>query len=328
MLLLIGAIAVAVMWSALAGELPAIWALVIPVVMVVAAVLFFRLVRHHQGSSSVGGYEDYLLDGKFANSMTLLRQIFKENIPSLFESSAMKALFAAPLFVGMNTLFSLVTIGLSFWLLTQRKLWGVWAIATVLMLCLFKPLDRYFLPVVPLLVFAWWEVLVRLNHRLPSRWADKVFLGLLLLGGTTNLLRLGQMIVFEQRRVPFIEHYRDGCYASMARVGQLLDQRIGAKDWVLVEPKCARILTYVSGRYAIEKGDNVLLGPRQPAFALEGAFDESRALSGEMVHESTLEAELRKRNLKLGPPVGEVGEAIQGPADHQPWVLRRVEKLQ
>jgi hypothetical protein len=96
------------------------------------------------------------------------------------------------------------------------------------------------------------------------------------------------------------------------------------KAWVLVEPKCARILTYVSGRDAIEKGDNVLLGPKQPAFALEGAFEESKPVPGDATHESTLESELRKRNMKLGP---QVGEAILGPTDHQPWVLHRVEPL-
>jgi hypothetical protein len=324
MLPLLGAIAIAVTWSALVGELPRRWAIIIPLAMAVAAIFFFALVRHHQGSASVGGYEDYLLNEKFAKPMTLLRQIFKDNIPSLFESSAMKALFGAPVFVGLNSLLSLVTIGLAFWLVTQRKLWGVWAIVTVLMLCLFKPLDRYFLPVVPLLVFAWWAVLARVNHRLPYRWADKVFLALLIFGGTTNLLRLGQMVVFEQRRVPFIEHYREGCYASLAGVGELLDRQVGSKDWVLVEPKCARILTYVSGRYAIEKGDNVLLGRKQPAFALEGTFEESHTASGETVHESTLETELHKRHLRLGP---QVGETIQGPTDRQPWVLRRVERL-
>ncbi len=224
----------------------------------------------------------------------------------------------------MNSLLSLVVIGLSFWLLRERKLWGVWAIVTVLMLCLFKPLDRYFLPVIPLLVFAWWDVLSKLNHRLPPRWADKVLLGLLILGGTTNLLRLGQMVAFEQRRVPFIEHYRDGCYASLSNVGKLLETHVGPRDWVLVEPKCARILTYISGRYALEKGDTVLLGPRQPAFALEGFFDESRPASGEAVHASTLQAELSKRKLKLGAPLG---EPVQGPQDGQPWVLHRVDKI-
>jgi hypothetical protein len=326
MLLLLGAIVVGVMWSAFAGELPRIWAFIIAAIIVVATILFYSKldIRHHHGVASVGGYEDYLLDVKFAKPMTLLRQVFRENIPGLFESAAVKALFGAPLFVGMNTLLSIVTIGLAFWLLCQRKLWGVWAIVTVLMLCLFKPLDRYFLPIVPLLVFAWWEVLVRLNHRLPYRWADKVFLALLIFGGTTNLLRLGQMIAFEQRRVPFIEHYREGCYASLSSVGKLLDQQMGVKAWVLVEPKCARILTYVSGRDAIEKGDNVLLGPKQPAFALEGAFEESKPVPGDATHESTLESELRKRNMKLGP---QVGEAILGPTDHQPWVLHRVEPL-
>lgn len=324
MLVLLGAIVVSVIWSALAGEIPRIWAIVVTAAVVLVTVVFYWKLNIRHGTTTVGGYEDYLLNHKFANLATLLHQVFRENIPSLFESAGAKALFGAPLFVGMNSLLSLVTFGLSFWLITERKLWGVWAGVTVLMLCLFKPLDRYFLPVIPLLVFAWWQLLVRLNHRLPNRWANKVFLALLLLGGMTNFLRLGQMIVFEQRRMPFIEHYRDGCYASITPVAKLLETQAGPRDWVLVEPKCARILTYESGRYALEKGDNIKLGPKQPAFALEGFFDESRSASGEMAHSSTLQTELEKRNLKLGRPVG---DPIQGRQDYQPWILYRVEKL-
>jgi len=321
---LLGAIVIATIWSALAGEIPRIWAIVIGAAVVGAVVLFYWKLNIRHGTSSVGGYEDYLLNRKFASLTILLRQIFKENIPGLLESTGVKALFGAPFFWGMNSLASLVVIYLAFWLVRERKLWGVWAIATVLMLCLFKPLDRYFLPVIPLLVFAWWQVLCRLNHRLSYRWGNNLFLTLLIIGGATNILRLGQMITFEQRRTPFIEHYRDGCYASMTNVAKLLETQTGPRDWILVEPKCARILTYLSGRYALEKGDNVLLGPKQPAFALEGYFDETRSPSGEMAHGSTLQAELSKRKLKLGNPVG---EPIRGPDDYQPWVLYRVEKI-
>jgi hypothetical protein len=100
MLLLLGAIVVGVMWSAFAGELPRIWAFIIAAIIVVATILFYSKldIRHHHGVASVGGYEDYLLDVKFAKPMTLLRQVFRENIPGLFESAAVKALFGAPLF--------------------------------------------------------------------------------------------------------------------------------------------------------------------------------------------------------------------------------------
>lgn len=56
---------------------------------------------------------------------------------------------------------------------------------------------------------------------------------------------------------------------------------------------------------------------------MEGYFDENRSASGEMVHISTLQAELTRRKLKLGPPIG---EPIQGRDDYQPWILYRVEK--
>jgi hypothetical protein len=325
MLLLLVAIVIAMIWSAVRGDLGHVAAVSIGSAILVAAFLFYWMFRfrHSHGAASVGGYEDFLLDVKFSKPLTLLGQVFGQNIPALLESSAMKALFGAPFFVGLNTLASLVVIYLCFWLLRERILWGVWAILTVLMLCLFKPLDRYFLPVIPLLVFAWWQVLCGLNHRLSKKWGNIIFLALLMIGGTTNILRLAQMIAFEQRRTPFIEHYRDGCYASMSPVAKLLETQTGPHDWILVEPKCARILTYVSGRYTLEKQDNVRLGPEQPAFALEGYFDETRSPTGKMVHNSTLQAELRRRKLKLGQ---RVGEPIQGPDDYEPWVLYRVER--
>jgi hypothetical protein len=326
MLLLLGAIFIAMIWSAIRGDLGHITAISIGAAICVAAFLFFWMVRfrHYHGAASVGGYEDFLLDVKFAKPLTLLKQVLGANIPSLLESSAMKALFGAPFFVGLNTLASLVVIYLSYWLLRERILWGVWALLTVLMLCLFKPLDRYFLPVIPLLVFAWWQVLCQIDRRLPFRWADKVFLVLLLIGGATNVLRLSQMIAFEQRRTPFLEHYRDGCYASMNPVAKLLETHAGPRDWILVEPKCARILTYLSGRNALETEDTVRLGPTQPAFALEGYFDETRSPNGKLAHNSTLQAALARRNLKLGAPVA---EPIQGRYDYEPWILYRVEHI-
>jgi hypothetical protein len=326
MLLLLVAIIIAMIWSTARGDLNRIPAISTGVAILAAAFLFYWMVRfgRNHGTASVGGYEDFLLDVKFAKPLVLLKQVFGQNIPALMESAAVKALFGAPYCVGINTLASLVVIYLCFELLRDRILWGVWAVLTVVMLCLFKPLDRYFLPVIPLLVFAWWQVLYRLNHRLSYRWGDKVFLALLLLGGATNVLRLSQMVAFEQRRTPFLEHYRDGCYASMNPAAELLRANVGSRDWVMVEPKCARILTYLSSRYALEKGDNVKLGPKQPAFALEGYFDETRSPAGKMMHSSTLEAELNKRHLKLGAPVG---RPIQGRDDYEPWILYRVERI-
>ena len=106
------------------------------------------------------------------------------------------------------------------------------------MLCLFKPLDRYFLPVMPLLVFAWWQWLYRLNHRFSVGRANRLFLLLLCIAVGTNLARLGEMLVREQRRTPFLKHYRQGCYASLPNVADLLDAHMRPGDWVFVEPRC------------------------------------------------------------------------------------------
>jgi len=325
MWVLLAAIVIAMAWRTRCGEIgrkPLILAIL---AIVAAAVLFWKIDPRHQGQTTVSGYEDYLLEFKFAQPKVLLAQIIHNNLPNLLESAGVKALFGAPFFVGLNTIASLVVIALSIWLLKHRVLWGIWAVMTVLMLCLFKPLDRYFLPVIPLLVFAWWQLMVRLNHRLPVRWGNWLFLLLLGIGGGTNLARLGEMLVREQRRTPFLEHYREGCYASLPKITDLLDAHMRQRDWVMVEPKCARILTYASGHYAVEQGDPVSLArATHPTFALEGFFDESRPAPGEPLNPSPLISELRQRGLKLGPVVG---DPIQGPHDRRPWILHRVVQL-
>src|SRR5579859_6826492 len=119
------------------------------------------------------------------------------------------------------------------------------------MLLLQKPLDRYFLPAIPLLIFAWRQMLMAINRRLSPKWGDRVVLALLIFGCSTNLARLGEIVV-EQRRVPFLDHYHDGRYASARDVASVVNQHLGPHDWLMVEPKVARIMTFLSRRNAVE----------------------------------------------------------------------------
>ena len=122
MWVLLGAIFIALLWSAWRGQIgpkPLLWA---TLAIVAAAVLFWKIDLRHQGQTTVSGYEDYLLEFKFAQPKVLLHQIIHENIPDLLESAGVKAL-GAPFFIGLNTVASLVVIALSIWLLRHRALW-------------------------------------------------------------------------------------------------------------------------------------------------------------------------------------------------------------
>ena len=173
----------------------------------------------------------------------------------------------------LGTTMALLGIGLLFY----RPLWGMLVTTTVLMVLLVKPLDRYFLPVAPLLVFAWWRFCVWVNRSLPPRWGNKVFAVLFMLGALTDGAKVFAFM-FEQRSTPFLSTYKDGRYASVAEAARMIAERTSPEgpadspqtSWVLVGPKLARIITFLSGRYAIEPEEHRNLDPDlQPLFVLE-----------------------------------------------------------
>ena len=292
---------------------------VVAAAVVLTGVLFLRfdLRRDHPAMPE---YEDDLIRTTSTHFAGVVRQAITENIPQLCESTLAKSLFGCPIGPGVNTLAAILVVGLGIWLLRHRVLWGLWVLGTIAMLLVFKPLDRYMLQVLPLLVFAWWSCLRLLHARLPARWADLVFLGLLAGGMATNLARLGEMVC-EQRRAPFLAHYHEGRYASLPDIGQLLREHTAAGDSILVGSKEGRIIGYVGRRNTFKPND-----PRLPSlaggtvFALIGpSWDEGRTAAPSSV--PPVEEWLRQQGYALGP---QVGPSIRHAADKQPWRLYRI----
>ena len=218
-------------------------ALALAAIVLAAAFMHFDFRRGH---AAMPEYEDDLIHNTSTHFAGLVRQAVAENVPELCESTLAKVLFGCPIGPGLNTLAAILVVGLGVWLLRYRMLWGLWVLGTIAMLLVFKPLDRYVLEVLPLLVFAWWSCLRKLHAKLPPRWADLVLLGLLM-AACTNLARLGQMVV-EQRRVPFLEHYHSGRYASLPDIGKLLRRETPPNAAILVGSKEGRVIAWVGRR--------------------------------------------------------------------------------
>jgi hypothetical protein len=293
-------------------------------IVIIAAIAFFRTdLRHANGSGGLGEYEDYLFANKLAHLPETLRQMVTSNIPELCEATLSKALFGCPIGPGVNTLAAILVIVLSCWLLYHRTLWGLWCLLTIGMLLVFKPLDRYLLPVIPLLIFAWWNFLVWLHRRVSPKRADLVFLALLIAGACTNIGRLGQIVV-EQRMFPFLAHYHDGRYVSIHEVANLVRQHTRKRNSILVGPKVGRVLTFLSHRNTIKATDEVAVDPRTtPVYALVGPSwrDETRG-KGDSRLDDTVAAWAIARGYRLGP---QIGPAIQHKPERQQWTLHRIE---
>jgi hypothetical protein len=309
------------MWAlCVAAGLALVWAairgphrtrpLVVCAMMCAAVFVYWLKARHIE--NSLGQYEENF-NYRFSHFSTLLHTMFVEYVPRLFEATLVQAMFGTRLGPGVNTVFGIIVLAVGASLLWVRPLWGLWVGMTVAMvLVAIKPLDRYFLEVLPLLVFGWWKALRWLEKRFSSEWASIAFAALFLLGATTNLLRVGEFIV-EQRRLPFLGFYKEGRFASIDKVGKMLRHRVEPDAWVIAPPKVARILTFLSRRHVIEPTPEYLwVKPYyHTVYLLEPLDDPARLW-------------VQSENSHLGPPISIPIPGRYIPEKPGPWVLRRV----
>jgi hypothetical protein len=224
------------------------WTLVgvVALVALAVAVVRFGPSRDH-GNAPFSQYEQALLDVARHRTGEFLNRIWTENIPNLFEPAASEAMFGLDMGLGLNTLGSILAIGIGLSLFRYRFIWGLFYLFTVLMMVLVLPLDRYFLPVLPLVVYGWWRLLVWIERHLPRRWGTVVFLTLFLVGSGTNVVKIARFI-FDQHQRPFLETFRGGRFAHYPAIGDALKANLPPDAWIVTAPRLERILTFYSQR--------------------------------------------------------------------------------
>ncbi len=220
-----------------------------------------------------GEHEQYVINQVTTNLGATLRAAITQNAHQLFSMAASDVLFQARL-GAFNGVLSLLVLALGIGLFAENVLWGFWFSLVLVMVVLVLPLDRYFLPVIPLLVFQWWKLLTFLNRTLPRRIGNLVFLILLGYGTGMNGSKLGGIII-QQRWQPFLEHFDRGAFAVVPRFTDQLRLRTPQDAIVLVGPPYARVMSFLSRRTTVgaERVDlkQLLL---HPVFVVEPAAQD------------------------------------------------------
>jgi hypothetical protein len=194
-------------------------------------------------------YGEFLINRLSGHDSGKVTHSLWENIHDLFAWAASDVLFQTRLGPFCNGLLSLLVVCLGVGLYRYRLLWGLW-------FCLLLPtilisqatLDRYFLPVLPLLVYAWWDLLAEINRRLPKPWANLAFLGLVSFGGLMNVTKICGIIA-QQRETPFLAHYDQGTYDGTLAFAAKLHDTVGNRAIVFVAKPYGRVLAYLSERF-------------------------------------------------------------------------------
>jgi hypothetical protein len=232
---------------------------------VIAAIAFYAA----DPRVGAGRYEDQFLDQFRPAQWTAMAATAAANTWDILRETATSAMLGikfgpapdAPgarhwyevLCAAMDVIYAAATLAMGVCLLRRRALWGLWVAATILMMILVLPHERYFLQVLPLLIFAWFSGALWLNRRMANDAGNIIFALLLGLVFVPNMLHVMGMVI-EQHRRPFLAHYHDGKYEPIvAAAGPIAQTPVNA---VILAPKTsARILTYLSRRTVVESND-------------------------------------------------------------------------
>jgi hypothetical protein len=221
--------------------------------------IFMAIGWRHGGFAGFGHvYEEYFISRISGKSDDFLSHPFAANIRNLFDWAACDVLFQTRVGPISNPLLSTLVLGIGFALFRFRLLWGFWfSFLLAAILASQETLDRYFLPVLPLLVFGWWRFLVWI-HRTGPEWAQLaglprsvpsfVFGALLSLGCLMNTAKVGG-IVYQQHERPFLENYDKGTFDVTPEFARRLRLTVDDQAMVLVKKPYGRVLEYLSNRY-------------------------------------------------------------------------------
>ncbi len=312
MLALLIAVAGAALWPVVRGR--ARWGSVAVFLVVVAAGVGFYVFDPREGG---GDYERMLFNP--AQFERLWNQAINFNLPKLFEPTVSEAVFAVDFSDVGNVLISAVLILTSFSLFRAHALWGLLVVMTGVMLVAVEVHVRYLLFILPLLVYAWLRVLIWVSHWMTARQGNRLFVAVLVLFLGTNVARCAKVAI-EQRMSGLLSPYKDGRYASLPDLAKIIKEKTEPGAWILVRHKMGRIVTFTSGRYAVEPrpDDNTTLDPElQPVYVLDPIDNKE---------EEKLDTRTRDWMAANGIVRGEAVGSFQGKRDRQPWVLSRAVK--
>lgn len=197
-------------------------------------------------TSSVLVYESWLSNKLSSLPDTVAKGIGNYLVELSWGGILSESLFGIELGLGLlNALVALVLLTVGVLFARTRLLWGFLIASLVFQTVFRKPLERYLLPFVPLLLYAAWEVIRYLSSRIEKRFHPLVFAaGFGLLIGPNLVLCMA--FVIEQRSTATWEIHDGGSYAGIALVSEMVNRHV-PKDALLISSE-VRLLTLLTER--------------------------------------------------------------------------------
>ncbi len=195
--------------------------------------------------------ESRVVNDLLHNAPTVLRMAVTELLPLLLSDATPNAMLGNQLDgqgIILDGLITIVTFFAGLLLIRRRLLWGLIVLFFLIQWLLFGFVPRYFLPILPILIYGWWRyccwlALVIMPHRTGYYVAS--FLLVLYVG--MNLGRTAGFVI-EQRTVPFMVHYVRGQHEGIMELGHEIRRLTPPDAWVVTPEKWQAIMTFASDR--------------------------------------------------------------------------------
>jgi hypothetical protein len=312
----VGALFVATAWHLLRGPNRLRHALVFAVVVV--SLLAFRLSDPRRTTVAESAHREATLKSLLTERRGFaIHRMFTRFLPEMLSEHTPEAVLGVELGTGLDQLFSVAVMALGVALVTRRVLWGAWVAATLAQMAFWLPRERYFLPILPLLLLAMWYAALWLERRLRPPAGSIAFAAVVLLMFVPNLLQDGVFIAEQRWRGMNTTDLRDPTSRPIVEMGTIIAREVGESDIVLAEP--ARELTYFSRRKVVSPPR----GLRQPP------SERQEQLFEQMLREAprlfvVMPEERRERHVSelvermgmdVGPPIATV---VQPPVKNRP----------
>ncbi|MEM7626641.1 MAG: hypothetical protein AAF333_13685 [Planctomycetota bacterium] len=196
-------------------------------------------------------------------------------------------------------------------LLRVRWLWAVLVSVFALQWLVFLPDIRYALPLLPVVIYGGWTLLIAVASRLP-RWPGHALFGFVTFCVVAaNLVGIGFTIA-EQRSAPFYDAYRNGKYAPVREIAEAVRRESADADTtvVLTSRRVWPELAAWSGRPAVATVDPAA-GVKPGALVVLPLAELPRA-------------ELAEAGLTWGPALAEAHDPLTG----ETWALHRLKNTE
>ena len=245
----VGALFVATAWHVLRGPNRLRHALIGTVV--VASVVAFRATDPRRKTVGESVHREATLRSLLTERRGFaMQRMFTKFIPEMVSELTPEAVLGVELGKGLDETFSVVVIGLGVALFTRRPLWGAWVAATVAQMAFWMPRERYFLPILPLLLLALWYAALWLERRLRPQVGAAAFAGVMLLVFVPNLLQIGVFVREQRWRGITATDRRDPTISYLVEMGKVIADHVTPADVVVADSP--RELTYFSRRTVVE----------------------------------------------------------------------------